>query len=70
MSKRISITLEFYLRGEKKKIPSVNFTEVGEDGIPLTSHAASDEENTAFSAFDKAAHEFCKAMVKFGEFER
>jgi hypothetical protein len=66
--KRIAIKLEFYLRGERR-IPSVNFNSVRGYGIPLTSHAASEKENAAFSAFSKAAHEFCKAMVVAGELE-
>lgn len=68
--KRIGIELEFYWRG-KRKIPSVTFMEVDEQGIPFTSHAhvKGTPEGDAFSAFNKAAHEFCKALIKAGELD-
>lgn len=66
--KRIRLTVEFYLRGKKKQIPSVNF--IGEPWVPLSGIDPSDEDNMAFSAFWKAAHDFCKQMKKSGEFEK
>lgn len=66
--KRIAIKLEFYLRG-KRRIPSVSFLGVGGYGIPLTSHAASAKEDAAFTAFSRAAHEFCKQMAEAREFD-
>ena len=69
-SKRIGIELEFYWRG-KKKIPSVSFMEVDGEGIPFTSHehVRGTPEGDAFAAFNKAAHEFCKALVEAGELD-
>ena len=68
--KRISIELEFYWRG-KRKIPSVSFMEVDGKGIPFTSHAhvKGTPEGEAFAAFNKAAHDFCKALVQAGELD-
>jgi hypothetical protein len=69
--KRIAINLEFYSRG-KTKIPSVTFMEGKEDqGIPFTSHThvKGTQEGDAFSAFSKAAHEFCKQLIEGGELD-
>ena len=68
--KRIGIELEFYWRG-KRKIPSVNFMEVNEQGIPFTSDAdvKGTSKGDAWYAFDKAAHDFCKALIEAGELD-
>jgi hypothetical protein len=68
--KRIGIELEFYWRG-KRKIPSVSFTEVNGQGIPFTAHThvKGTPEGDAFVAFNKAAHDFCKALVNAGELD-
>ena len=68
--KRIGIELEFYHRG-KKKIPSVSFMEVDDQGIPFTAHThvTGTPEGDAFNAFNKAAHDFCKALVEEGELD-
>jgi hypothetical protein len=64
---RISLRLEFYLRG-KSRIPSVSFIEGTEGhGIPLSSHAATEAENKAFSVLSEAAHSFCAQMKASGE---
>lgn len=69
-SKRISIELKFSWRG-KRKIPAVSFTEVDGEGIPFTSHThvRGTPEGDAFNAFNKAAYDFCKALVKAGELD-
>lgn len=64
-NKRIKLMLEFFLRGKRRKIPSVNF--IGKPFVPLTQSGAKAE--AAFEAFNKAAHEFAKQMKKLGEFE-
>lgn len=68
--KRIGIELEFYWRG-KTKIPSVSFMEVDGEGIPFTAHThvKGTPEGDAFSAFNRAAHDFCKALVEAGELD-
>lgn len=68
--RRIGIKLEFYRRG-KRKIPSVSFMEVGRQGIPFTArtHVKGTPEGDAFAAFNKAAHDFCKALVNAGELD-
>ena len=68
--KRIGIELEFYWRG-KRKTPSVSFMEVDGKGIPFTSHVhvKGTPEGDAFAAFNKASHDFCKALVEAGELD-
>lgn len=68
--KRIGIELEFYWRG-KRKTPSVNYMEVDDEGIPFTSHAhvKGTPEGDAFAAFNKAAHDFCAALIEAGELD-
>ena len=67
-NKVISLRLEFSLRG-KRRTPTVGFITTEEEfGVPLTSHNAREEENAAFAAFSKAAHEFCRQMKIHGEF--
>lgn len=62
-TKRVTVKLEFYLRG-KTKIPSVNFIEgCRDEGIPFTSASCTEVQITAFSKFNKAAHEFCKQLA-------
>lgn len=65
--KHVKLTLDFHLRGEKKRIPSVSF--IGNPWVPLSSNAATDAENAAFKDLSDAAHRFCAQMKKSGEFE-
>lgn len=62
--KRIKYTLEFYYRGAKRRIPSVNFLFENKtnDGIPMNIL-----DSPEYEAFSKAAHGLCKKLVEAGE---
>lgn len=64
---RISLTLEFYLRGKKKK-PQVSFIGTDDFGVPMTAYQ-DEEQAAAFSDFSTAAYEFCQRMKDHGEFD-